>query len=181
MMEQLKAEALALEPVLRGLFETIHQTPELGRGERHTAGLIRRRLEELGLEVTALADTGTVGLLRGGGGPTVAIRADMDALPIGEETGLPYASRVPGVMHACGHDFHVAAALGAAELLARRRESLVGNVKFFFQPDEEGDGGAARMIAGGCMESPHVDAAFCCHVESGIPTGTVSLLSLIHI
>lgn len=177
MMEQLKAEALALEPVLRGLFETIHQTPELGRGERHTAGLIRRRLEELGLEVTALADTGTVGLLRGGGGPTVAIRADMDALPIGEETGLPYASRVPGVMHACGHDFHVAAALGAAELLARCRESLVGNVKFFFQPDEEGDGGAARMIAGGCMESPHVDAAFCCHVESGIPTGTVSLRS----
>ena len=101
----------------------------------------------------------------------------MDALPIQEETGLPYASRTPGVMHACGHDFHTAALLGAAELLQRRRGELRGNVKLFFQPDEEGDGGAARMIAAGCMESPRVDAMLCCHVESGIPTGTVSVRS----
>lgn len=178
MTEQIKEEARALSPVLNDLFRTIHQNPELGKREHATAALIRSRLEELGIEAVPVADTGTLGVLRGGRpGPTVGIRADIDALPITEETGLPYASRNPGVMHACGHDFHTAALLGAAQLLAARREELAGNVKFFFQPDEEGDGGAARMIAGGCMEQPHVDAAFCCHVESGIPTGTVSVRS----
>lgn len=176
MNEALLAEARAIGHDLHNIFEDIHEHPELGNREDRTAALIRQRLAALGWEVAHVAGTGTVGLLRGGGpGPTVAIRADIDALPITEETGLPYASRTPGVMHACGHDFHTAALLGAAQLLAKRRETLAGNVKLFFQPDEEGDGGAARMIAAGCMEDPHVDAAFCCHVESGIPTGTVSL------
>ena len=178
MNEGLLAEARAIGPDLYTIFQEIHRHPELGNREERTAVLIRRRLAALGWEVTPVAGTGTVGLLRGGkAGPTVAIRADIDALPITEETGLPYASRTPGVMHACGHDFHTAALLGAAQLLVKRREALAGNVKLFFQPDEEGDGGAARMIAAGCMEDPPVDAAFCCHVESGIPMGTVSVRS----
>ena len=178
MDDQLLKEAQAIGPELEELFASIHREPELGNQEEKTATLIRRRLTMLGWEVVPMVGTGTLGLLRGGRpGPTVGIRADIDALPIAEETDLPYTSQVPGVMHACGHDFHTAALLGAAELLARRRESLTGNVKLFFQPDEEGDGGARRMIAAGCMEAPHVDAVFCCHVESGIPTGTVSVRS----
>ena len=173
-----KQEALALMPALRDIFCTLHQYPELGRQEHRTAGVIRRRLGELGIEHTPLADTGTMAVIRGGRpGRTIAFRADIDALPITEETALAYASQNPGVMHACGHDFHTAALLGAAELLHRHREELRGNVKLLFQPDEERDGGGARMIAAGCMENPHVDAALCCHVESGLPTGTLSVRS----
>lgn len=173
-MENIKQEALTMAPACRELFCRLHRHPELGRAERRTAELIRSRLEELGIPYTPLADTGTVAVIQGGRhGRTIGFRADIDALPITEDTDLPYASRNPGVMHACGHDFHTAALLGAAELLQARRDTLPGAVKLFFQPDEEGDGGAARMIAAGCMEDPRVDAALCCHVESGIPTGTV--------
>lgn len=178
MTGQLKEEALALAPRLQEIFRALHRRPELGNQERHTAGLIRSVLAELDIEYTPLLETGSAALIRGGRpGRTIAFRADMDALPITEETGLPYASQVPGVMHACGHDFHTAALLGAAFLLQRRRASLAGNVKLLFQPDEEGDGGAARMIQAGCMENPRVDGALCCHVESGVPTGTVSVRS----
>ncbi len=177
-MEHIRQSALSLAPGLRELFFTLHQYPELGNQERQTAALVRRRLEELGIEYVPAAGTGTAALIRGGRpGKTVGFRADMDALPITEETGLPYASRRPGVMHACGHDFHTAALLGAAQLLQERRETLAGHVKLFFQPDEEGDGGAERMIAAGCMENPAVDAMLCCHVESGIPAGTLSVRS----
>lgn len=173
-MENIKQEALTVAPSWRELFCRLHRHPELGRAERRTAELIRSRLEELGVPYMPLADTGTVAVIQGGRhGRTIGFRADIDALPITEDTDLPYASRNPGVMHACGHDFHTAALLGAAELLQARRDTLPGAVKLFFQPDEEGDGGAARMIAAGCMENPRVDAALCCHVESGIPTGTV--------
>ena len=178
MTEQILRGAQAIAGDLETVFQTIHRTPELGNREHHTAALIRQRLDRLGVEYTPVLDTGTVAVIRGGRpGKTIGFRADIDALPILEDTGLPYASQVPGVMHACGHDFHTAALLGAAELLMARREELRGNVKLFFQPDEEGDGGAARMIAAGCMENPHVDAMLCCHVESGIPTGTVSVRS----
>ena len=178
MSEQIKAEALALAPVLEKLFFALHRSPELGNQEHRTAALIRRRLDELGIPYVPLLDTATAAVIHGGRpGRTIGFRADIDALPITEETGLPYASQTCGVMHACGHDFHAAALLGAAELLLRRRETLAGAVKLFFQPDEEGDGGAARMIEAGCMENPRVDAMLCCHVESGIPTGTMTLRS----
>lgn len=178
MTEQIKQEALELAPFLRRIFQTLHQAPELGNQEHRTASLIRSQLDEWGIACSACAGTGTVAVIQGGKpGRTIGFRADIDALPITEETGLPYASTSPGVMHACGHDFHTAALLGAAALLARRRGEIAGNIKLFFQPDEEGDGGAARMIADGCMESPHVDAVLCCHVESGIPTGTVAVRS----
>ena len=173
-MEAFKETALSLAPAWRELFFTLHRCPELGRKEHRTAKLIRERLEALGIPYTPLADTGTMAVIHGGRpGRTIGFRADIDALPIEEDSGLPYASQVPGVMHACGHDFHTAALLGAAELLLGCRSELPGTVKLFFQPDEEGDGGAAWMIAEGCMEAPHVDAMLCCHVESGLPTGTL--------
>ena len=178
MTAELREDALALSPAWQELFRTIHQYPELGCGEHRTAGLIRRRLEELGVPYTPVADTGTVALIRGAHpGRTLAFRADMDALPIQEDTNLPYSSRTPNVMHACGHDFHTAALLGTAELLQKRGNLIHGTVKLFFQPDEEGDGGASRMIAAGCMENPHVDAMLCCHVDSSIPTGTFAVKS----
>lgn len=169
-----KEEAFSLAPAWRELFYSLHRCPELGKRERQTAAAVRRQLEKLDIPSVPLADTGTMAVIRGGKpGKTIGFRADIDALPIEEASGVPYASQTPGVMHACGHDFHTAALLGAAELLQRRRDTLPGVVKLFFQPDEEGDGGAARMIAAGCMEAPHVDAMLCCHVESGIPTGTL--------
>ncbi len=175
-MSEIVKEAKSLG--LEALFQALHRCPELGNQEHQTAAIIRRRLEELGVEYTPMLDTGTVAVIRGGQpGKTIGFRADIDALPIQEDTGLPYTSRTPGVMHACGHDFHVAALLGAAELLMRRRTELRGNVKLFFQPDEEGDGGAERMIAAGCLENPHVDAMLCCHTSSVIPTGTISVRS----
>lgn len=175
MTANLKAEAQTLAPAWQNIFRTLHQHPELGRAEHGTAALIRRRLTELNIPHTPIADTGTVAVIEGAHpGRTLAFRADIDALPIQEATGLPYASRTPGVMHACGHDLHTAALLGAAELLWARRDRLHGTVKLFFQPDEEGDGGASRMIAEGCMENPRVDAMLCCHVDSAIPTGTLS-------
>ncbi|MDE7244759.1 MAG: amidohydrolase [Oscillospiraceae bacterium] len=178
MTENIKAEALALAPAMQDIFYTLHAAPELGRCEHHTAEYIRARLTALGIEHTPLAETGTLAVIHGRGpGRVIGFRADIDALPITEETGLPYASRTPGVMHACGHDFHTASLLGAAELFQRHWEDFNGTIKLFFQPDEEGDGGAARMIAAGGMENPHVDAMLCCHVESGIPAGTLTVRS----
>ncbi|MCM1149063.1 MAG: M20 family metallopeptidase, partial [Butyricicoccus sp.] len=104
-----------------------------------------------------------------------ALRADMDALPVCERTGAGFASESEGWMHACGHDFHVSAALGAARLLSEARENLRGTVKFLFQPDEEGDGGARPMIDAGCLESPNVDAVFGAHVDPNLPAGSVGV------
>lgn len=178
MDHELLREARAAAPFLEEIFYTLHKNPELGRREHQTVALITAELEKMGIEAVPMADTGVMGVIRGWqDGPTIGFRADIDALPIREETGLPYGSQNPGVMHACGHDFHTAALLGAAKMLMERRSQLRGNVKLFFQPDEEGDGGAARMIAEGCMKEPQVDAVFACHIESDIPTGTVSVRS----
>jgi amidohydrolase len=121
-------------------------------------------------------DTAVVAQLDGARpGRIAALRADMDALPLSEQTGAAFASKTPGWMHACGHDVHMTAALGAALLLAQERDRLPGRVKFFFQPDEEGNGGAQRMIQAGCLESPHVDAVFGAHVSPDLPAGTVGV------
>ena len=167
-------EAKALAPEIQGLREAIHRRPEPGNREYETAALIERTLHESGIQTERLTDTAVVGTLRGGlPGSAAALRADMDALPVAEATSAPFASEKPGLMHACGHDVHTAAALGAAKLLSAHTENLPGTVKFLFQPDEEGDGGAARMIAAGCMKG--VRAAFGCHVSPALPAGTVGV------
>ena len=154
-------EAKALSDYMIAIRRDIHAHPELGRDEYRTQALVIRELEAMGIEARPIADTGVLGLLRGGKpGKTIGLRADMDALPIREETGLPFASQNEGVMHACGHDAHTAALLGTAKLLCAHREELCGNVKFLFQPNEEGDGGAQRMVDQGCLENPTVDAVF---------------------
>ena len=163
-------ESAALQPRLAALRAAFHAEPELGNREFHTAARIEQTLRALGLETERVTDTAVVATLRGGlPGPTAALRADMDALPVQEATGADFASRVPGVMHACGHDVHITAALGAAMLLSRRRDMLPGTVRFFFQPDEEGNGGAQRMIDAGCLEG--VDAVFGAHVCPELPEG----------
>ena len=154
--------------------KTIHRHPELGNHEHKTAELIENVLQDHGIETTRVTRTGIVGTLKGGRpGPTAALRADMDALPVTEESGADFSSENPGIMHACGHDIHTTAALGAAMLLSEIRETLPGTVKFFFEPDEEGSGGAARMIAAGCMEG--VDTVFGAHVTPDLPQGVIGV------
>ncbi len=156
---------------------TLHANPELAFEEFETSALVERTLGELSIETrTGIATTGVVGVLRGGkaNGKSrcVALRGDMDALPIHEETGLPFASRNPGKMHACGHDSHTAMALGAAMILAEIREELPGTVKFLLQPSEEKlPGGASVMIADGALEDPKVDVIFGQHVAPMVPAG----------
>lgn len=153
----------------------LHRHPELGFEEHQTARLVARKLAQLGLVVaTEVGGTGVVGLLPGPApGPTVALRADMDALPLQDQKNVPYASGIPGKMHACGHDAHVACLLGAAALLAELRASLAGSVKFIFQPAEETNQGARAMIRDGVLEHPRVDAIVALHVNAELPSGTV--------
>jgi amidohydrolase len=123
---------------------------------------------------TGVAGTGIIGLIEGTRpGPTILLRADMDALPIEEESTTPYASTNPGVMHACGHDAHTAILVGAARVLLERRSQLAGSVKLMFQPGEEGGAGALRMIEQGLLQDPPVDAAFMLHVAHGVSAGRV--------
>jgi len=162
----------------RRIRHDIHAHPELGFEEFRTAGVVADRLRALGLDdvQTEVAGTGVVGLLRGGKpGPTVALRADMDALPIQEETGLKFASQTPGVMHACGHDGHVAVQLGVAELLAGMRKDIAGNVKFIFQPAEEGGAGGKYMVEAGCLRDPDVSSIFAFHCASRLKAGCIDL------
>jgi amidohydrolase len=145
----------------------IHRHPETGFNENNTARLVTEELKALGLEVrTGIAKTGITGLLRGGGpGKTVLLRADMDCLEVEEKTGLDYASEVPGLMHACGHDAHTAWVLGAAMILSSLKDELNGNVIFLFQPAEETIGGAADMIAEGVLDNPRGDAVIGAHID----------------
>src|SRR5262245_11665373 len=154
----------------------IHRRPELAYEERETAALVQARLDELGVPLrSGVGGTGVIGLIRGARpGRTVLLRADMDALPIQEESEAEFASTNPGVMHACGHDAHTAVLLGAARLLADRRAELTGNVKLMFQPAEEGGAGAVRMIDDGILEDPPVDAAFMLHVAPHVYAGKVA-------
>ncbi len=165
-----------------------HQNPELGNREFKTAEKIAKHLKSLGIAVqTGVAHTGVVGILKGKrSGKVVALRADIDALPVTERNDLPYKSNVTsefmgektGVMHACGHDAHTAILMGVAEVLSKNKEAIKGTVKFIFQPSEEGpppgeEGGALMMIKEGVMENPKVDAIFGLHINSQTPVGVI--------
>lgn len=166
-----------------------HEHPELGNEEKRTAAIIAKHLQALGMEVkTGVAHTGVVGILKGGKpGPVVALRADIDALPVIERTPVPFASKVKtqyngqevGVMHACGHDSHTAILMGVAEILAGLQKDLKGTVKFIFQPAEEGvprgeGGGAEMMVKEGVLENPTVDAIFGLHINAQTEVGKLS-------
>jgi len=186
---QVDARAAALESRVIAWRRDLHQHPELSNREVRTAGVVAGHLQALGLRVqTGVAHTGVVGLLDSGRpGPVIALRADMDALPVTEQVDLPFASRTRanfngqevGVMHACGHDCHVAIMMGVADLLAGMKQQLSGSIKFIFQPAEEGpppgeEGGAALMIRQGVLENPKPEVIFGLHVFAGVEAGTIA-------
>ncbi len=190
--KQAAAAADKIEPKCIAWRRDLHQNPELGNRETRTAKIIATHLRSLGIETKeGVAKTGVVGVLKGGKpGPCIALRADMDALPIVERADIPFASKQRstyngqevGVMHACGHDTHVAMLMSAAEILAGMRSEIKGTVKFIFQPAEEGppegeEGGAALMVKEGVMENPKVDAIFGLHIESDIEAGRIEYKS----
>ncbi|MBV9148911.1 MAG: amidohydrolase [Candidatus Eremiobacteraeota bacterium] len=154
----------------------IHRHPELGFQEHKTAEVVERELDSLGIEHRRVAKTGVVAFIRGSeAGPVVGLRADMDALPITEESGEPFTSENSGVMHACGHDAHTAMLLGAARILQAQRDQLSGTVVCLFQPAEEGPGGALPMIEAGVLDDPPVSAIAMLHVDPRLETGTIGI------
>ncbi|KGD99594.1 MULTISPECIES: M20 aminoacylase family protein [Rhizobium/Agrobacterium group] len=164
----------SLEPKLIEWRRQLHEHPETAFEEHRTAAFIAEKLRDAGLEVhEGIGRTGVVGVLRNGEGPSVALRADIDALDIAEATGLPYASKVPGKMHACGHDGHTAMLLGAARLMAANPPR--GTVVFIFQPAEENHGGAMVMIEDGLFDRFPVDRIFGMHNWPGLPVGTFAI------
>ena len=177
MADEIAREVEGLKDGLIALRRDLHRHPELPFEEKRTAGIVAARLQEMGISVrTGVAGTGVVGLIEGGEpGPTIMLRADMDALPVQEVQGRPYSSVENGKMHACGHDGHVAALVTAAELLARRKQSLKGRVKLVFQPAEETISGAQRMIDEGVTEEPKVDRVLTCHLWSPLEVGKVGI------
>jgi amidohydrolase len=162
-----------IEPALIEIRRDIHAHPELAFEEVRTAGIVAAELARIGIpHTTGVGRTGVVGLIEGGRpGPVIAIRADMDALPILEKTGLPYASTVEGKMHACGHDIHTTTLLGVAEVLHALAPRLAGSVKLVFQPAEEAIGGMAEMLKDGLLDNPKVDLALGFHNGPAIPVG----------
>lgn len=192
MSREIDAATSKITPKLIEWRRHLHQYPELGNREVKTAKYVEDHLRKLGLEVrTGIAKTGVVGLLKGSQpGPVIGLRADMDGLPVGERNSLPFASKETteyngqkvGVMHACGHDTHVAMLMGAAEVLAGMKDKLKGTVVFIFQPAEEGppegeEGGAALMVKEGVMDAPKIDAIFGIHVNSQTEVGTIKYKS----
>jgi len=191
--QEIRQRAAEIENKLIAWRRDIHENPELGEQETRTAGIVADHLKKLGLEVkTGVAKTGVVAILKGGKpGPVVALRADMDALPVKEPEGLPFASKAKGkylgreveVMHACGHDAHVAILMATAEVLTAMKDKLPGTVKFLFQPAEEGPSlraafsggswGAKQMLKEGVFQDPKPDAVFGLHVTSGLPSGRI--------
>lgn len=168
-------KAMELKEEIIAIRRHLHQHPELSGQEVETGRYICEKLTQWGIPYEyGIADTGIVALIRGKGAhasKTIALRADIDALPMEETSGLPFASCRPGVAHTCGHDGHTAIALGAAKLLYDMRDQLSGNVKIFFQPAEETTGGAQRMIMQGCMKSPDVDHVLGLHMDPTLPCG----------
>jgi len=177
-----------IEPQCIAWRRQLHQNPELGNREFKTAKLVADHLRSLGIEVKeGVAHTGVVGILKGGKpGPVIGLRADMDGLPVTERVDIPFASKVKaqyngqqvGVMHACGHDTHVAMLMSAAQVLAGMKKDLAGTVKFIFQPAEEGppageEGGASLMVKEGVLENPKVDVVFGLHINAQTPVGQI--------
>ncbi len=184
----LSSRIASIEPQVVAWRRDIHEHPELGNREFRTAKLVADHLKSLGIDVqTGVAHTGVVGVLRGGKpGPVVLLRADMDALPVTERVNLPFASKARstyngqdvGVMHACGHDTHVAILMGTAEILAAMKTDLPGTVKFMFQPAEEGapdgeEGGAELMVKEGILDNPKVDVGFALHIDAKHEAGNI--------
>jgi amidohydrolase len=177
-LDTLDADARALLPEVTELRRRLHADPELGLELPRTQEKVLEALDGLGLEIaTGGATSAVVATLRGERpGPTVLLRGDMDALPMQEDTELPFASQHAGRMHACGHDAHVAMLVGAARILSQRREDVPGTVKFLFQPGEEGFGGARILVEEGLLETePRVDGAFAIHVDPTLTAGAVAL------
>jgi amidohydrolase len=172
-----KTQAEALRPELVAIRRDFHRHPELAFEEVRTAGIVADYLTRLGLEVqTGVGKTGVVGILEGPhDGPTVLVRADMDALPMTEENQVEYASQTAGKMHACGHDGHTAIGMGVAKLLSAHRDRLVGRVKFVFQPAEEIASGAKAMIADGALHSPRPLVSLGLHLWNNMPAGTLGV------
>lgn len=173
-------EVAEWEPELVATRRDLHMHPEVGFEVQRTAAIVADRLRALDLDavVTGIGRTGVKGVLKGGKpGKTLLIRADMDALPIEEETGLEFRSENAGKMHACGHDGHTSILLTTARILARRRAEIVGTVVFCFQPAEEGGGGARAMMADGIMENPAVDASIGLHIWQDFPVGDVVVIN----
>lgn len=168
MKEIIREKAEAISDWLIEIRRDLHEHPEIGLEETRTSASVAERLKQLGLDVrTGIGGTGLTGFLEGARpGRVIAIRADMDALPIKEDTGLPFASKNEGVMHACGHDGHVAMALGAARILSEMREKIKGGVKFIMQAAEENYGGARDMVDEGVLEDPKVDAIIALHINT---------------
>ena len=189
---QMDKAAQSIESKIVAWRRDFHQNPELSNRETRTAGIIAAHLKSLGLEVrTGIAKTGVVGILKGGkAGPTIALRADIDALPVTERTDVPFKSKVrttfngveTGVMHACGHDCHTAILMGAAEVLTQFQKDLAGTIVFIFQPAEEGapkgeTGGAGDMIKEGVLDNPKVETIFGLHMAAQLPVGTLAYRS----
>lgn len=169
-------EANKIKKYIINLRRYLHMYPELGFEEYRTSSIIEKALKSLGIKTKKVAKTGIIGLLEGKKkGKTVALRADIDALPIQDKKKVDYASKIPGKMHACGHDAHTATLLGAAIILSKIKDKLYGNVKFLFQPAEESGGGALPMIEEGVMESPNVDAIFGLHCDESIDCGKIGI------
>ena len=178
-LKNVRLEIRALQPQLVEWRRQIHQKPELGFQEKITAEFISQKLQNWGIEhQVGIAQTGIVAIIKGEKsthGKVLAIRADMDALPIQELNEVPYCSQRDGIMHACGHDGHTAIALGTAYYLHQHRQELNGTVKIIFQPAEEGPGGAKPMIAAGVLKNPDVDAIIGLHLWNNLPLGTVGV------
>ncbi|WP_026104431.1 M20 family metallopeptidase [Anabaena sp. PCC 7108] len=178
-LSQVRLKIRSLQPQLVEWRRSIHQKPELGFQEKITAEFISQKLQAWGIEhQTEIAETGIVAIIKGeksGNGKVLAIRADMDALPVQELNEVPYCSQHDGVMHACGHDGHTAIALGTAYYLHQHRQDFPGTVKIIFQPAEEGPGGAKPMIEAGVLKNPDVDAIIGLHLWNNLPLGTVGV------
>eukprot|EP00475_Leptophrys_vorax_P007445 TRINITY_DN14708_c0_g1_i2.p1 TRINITY_DN14708_c0_g1~~TRINITY_DN14708_c0_g1_i2.p1 ORF type:complete len:225 (-),score=55.46 TRINITY_DN14708_c0_g1_i2:684-1358(-) len=176
----LREEVAALDSKLRSTRRELHAHPEIGLQEVKTCEFIAKRLREIGVDEVIIGcgetTTAVIGIIQGDrSGPCIALRADMDALPIQEDAKVPYTSNNKGVMHACGHDGHMAMLLIAAEVIVSMKHRLHGSVKLLFQPGEEGFLGAKKMIEGNCLENPHVDQVYGIHLWSYIKPGVVGV------